>query len=293
MDHHRGQIGIWKITVILGVLLGAHGIGIFFVVVPAPRLLDHPAAVLQNLNLALPLILDHPGNGFKRIQVLHLGAGSVFMGSRLPDRQIDIRPHGSLIQLAVRGPQILDRHAELFQIGDHLLRTPHIWFGYNLDQRHTRTVIIHQGSVLPIVVYEFSGILFHMDLMDAHLFPTRSCLNLHAAVDAYGKIELGDLIVLGIIGIEIIFPVKFTILVDVTVQGKSYRHGIFHYPSVQNRQTPRHAGTDRTGMGIGSSPECGGTAAEYFGLCSQLHMNLKSDHGFILLLHLLHPLLCS
>ena len=40
---------------------------------------------------------------------------------------------------------------------------------------------------------------------------------------------------------------------------------------------------------VGSGSECGGTAAEYLCLRGKLHMNLQTNDGFILLLHLFFP----
>ena len=189
-DHHRGQVWIREITVILGIFLGTHGIGIFFVIIPPSRLLDHFAAVLQNLDLAFPLILNDPGDRLKGIEVFHLRAGPVFTGAHLPDRQVHIRAHGSLIQLAVGSAQILDRGTQLFQIGDDLFGTAHIRLRYDLDQRYSRTVIVYKRTVLPLVMHQFPGVFFHMDLVDADLLSARRRLNLHASVDTDGQIQL-------------------------------------------------------------------------------------------------------
>ena len=52
---------------------------------------------------------------------------------------------------------------------------------------------------------QLTGILLHMDLMDAHsLFAALRGLDLHTAVMADGQIQLRDLIILGIVRIEII-----------------------------------------------------------------------------------------
>ena len=64
---------------------------------------------------------------------------------------------------------------------------------------------------------QFSGILLHVDLMDPD--PLCSCrrLKLHVTVMADRQIQLGNLIVLRVIRVKIVFPVKFTELVDLTV----------------------------------------------------------------------------
>ena len=64
---HGHQIRIRKIPVILGILLGPHGIGILFIVIPPPGLLDHLFPLLDQLDLSPFLPLNRPGNRFKRV----------------------------------------------------------------------------------------------------------------------------------------------------------------------------------------------------------------------------------
>ena len=61
-----------------------------------------------------------------------------------------------------------------------------------------------------------------MDLMDPDRLFSSGCLDLDAAIPADRQIQLGDLIVLWIIRIKIVLPVKFAVLVDLAVGGKSY-----------------------------------------------------------------------
>jgi len=75
------------------------------------------------------------------------------------------------------------------------------------------------------------------------------------AVMANGKIKLGYLIVLGIIRVEVIFPVKLTVLVDLTVYRKAYRKSIFHHLLIKDRKGTGHTGADRTGVSIWRSAE--------------------------------------
>ena len=250
------QIRIREITVILGVLLGTHRIGIFLVVIPSSRFLNDFLAILQELNLTGTLSLNGAGDGFKRVQVFHLGTGAKFTGSHLTNRQVHIRTHGALIEFAVRGLQILNGSAEFFQIRNDFIGTSHIRLRDNLNQWHTGTVVIHQGTICPVIMDKLSGILFHMNLMNSNVLFAPRCLNLNAAVYTNGQIQLGNLIVLWIIRIKIIFPVKFTILVDVTIERQTHGHGIFHNLFIQHRKGTRHTGTYRTGMGVRRTSKC-------------------------------------
>ena len=139
-------------------------------------------------------------------------------------------------------------------------------------------------------MHQFTGILLHVDLVDTHRLCIGAAvlsfyLDLYGTIAADRQIQLGDLIVLRVIGIEIIFSVKFAILCDGTIRCKAYCHRIFHHLFIQHRKRSRHTGTYRTGVGIGSSTERCGTATEYFRLRGKLYMNFQTDHCFILFCH--------
>lgn len=85
------------------------------------------------------------------------------------------------------------------------------------------------------------------------------------------------------------FPVKFTVLVDAAVGGKSYRQRIFYHLLVQDRKGTRHTGADRAGVGIRCSAKLGGTAAENFGFGGQFYVNLQTNDGLILFAHVTVP----
>ena len=124
----------------------------------------------------------------------------------------------------------MDQQPQLLQISNHFLRAPHIRFGHDLDQRHAGTIVVHQRAVLPFVMDQLAGIFLHMDLVDTHRLAAAVLrLNLHLAVHTDRQIQLGDLIVLWIVRIEVILPVKLRKAGDLTVGGQSHRNGIFQH----------------------------------------------------------------
>ena len=146
-------------------------------------------------------------------------------------------------------------------------------------------------------MHQFTGILLHVDLVDTHRF--RVCVTvLSRYLDLYGtvatdrQVQLGDLIVLRVIGIEIILTIEFTILCDGAVGRKTYCHRIFYHLFIQHRKRSRHTGTHRAGMSVGSAAERRGTAAEYFRLRGKLYMHFQTNYCFILFCHVAY-LLCS
>ena len=140
-------------------------------------------------------------------------------------------------------------------------------------------------------MYQFTCILFHMDLMDPYEFLLALYFDLYLSVSADWVVQLRDLIVLWVIRIEIILTVKFTVLCDRTVGCKTDSNCFFYYPFIQYRKGTRHTGTDRTCMCIRCTTKCGTAAAEYLRLCRKLYMNLQTDHGFVYFTHLTDPFL--
>ena len=180
---------------------------------------------------------------------------------------------------------------QLFQVRDYFLRTSHIRLRDDLDQRYAASVIIYQRTILPLIVNELSGILFHMDLVNSDLLFLfiRPGFDLHIAIAADREIQLGDLIVLRIIRIEVILPVKLTILIDLAVGGQAYCGRILHHLSVEYRQRARHPCAHRAGVGIGSTAELCAAGTEDLCFRSQLHMDFQPDYGFILFCHFTSP----
>ena len=276
----RRDVRFWEVAVVLGVLLGAHGEGGVLVVIPAPGLLDHTPALLQQLRLAAGLVGDGPGNGLEGVQVLHLRPGPKLPGARRPDGEVHVTAQGALLHLAVRDPQILQDGLQLLQIGDHLLSGAEVGLGNDLDQRHAAAVIVRPGLVQPGVVDQLARVLLHVQLVDAdHLFPRRRG-DAHTPVPGNGEVELGHLVRLGQVGIEVVFPVEPAAPGDLAVQRQPGTAGVLHHLSVHHGQGPRHSSADGAAVGVGLSPEPGGAGAEYLGAGGQLRVGLQPDHSF-------------
>ncbi|MPN03828.1 hypothetical protein SDC9_151062 [bioreactor metagenome] len=67
--------------------------------------------------------------------------------------------------------------------------------------------------------------------------------------------------------------------------GKARLDRIIHHFFVEDRQRARHTHAHRTALGVRLGAEGRGAAAEYFRIGLQLHMDLKSDDHFIVLIH--------
>ena len=155
------------------------------------------------------------------VQVLHLGSRSEFRCPDLADREVDIGTHGTLLQFAIGCSEILNDQAKFLEVRNDLVRTSHIRLRNDLDQRDSASVIIDERAILPLIMDQLSGILLHVDLMNADFLFSASRLDLDPAIVTDRKIELGNLIVLRIIRVEIVLSVKLAILIDSTVRRKT------------------------------------------------------------------------
>ena len=109
----------------------------------------------------------------------------------------------------------------------------HIRLRYDFNQWDAGSVIIHQGNILPFIMYQLSRILLHVDFMNSYFLPPGRRFDFHAAVLADGEVELGNLIVLRIVGVKIVLPVESAEPGNGTAGGKANSHGIFHHLLIQ------------------------------------------------------------
>ena len=136
---------------------------------------------------------------------------------------------------------------------------------------------------------QFTCILFHMHFMNADfLFPCRG-FNLYPAIMADWQVQLRDLIVLRVIRVEIVFTVKFAVLINLAISCKPCFQGKFYYFLIQYRKGTRHTCADRACMCIRCSSELCGASAENFRFCGEFYMDLKSYDCFVLFHYLVPP----
>jgi hypothetical protein len=90
---------------------------------------------------------------------------------------------------------------------------------------------------------------------------------------------LRNLITLGQIGIEIVLSSENRRLVDVAVQSQPGTNGQIDRRSIQDRQRPWKAETNRTDVRVGWRAKCRTAAAEDLGGGQELRVNLETDDG--------------
>ena len=108
IHNKREQIRVWKITVIVRKLLATHGTGHFSVRIPQAGFLDDPAAGLDDLGLALNLVLNRLFYCAKRIEILDFRSGAEL---RIPVRtygHIGVATQTAFFHIAITDLNILE-----------------------------------------------------------------------------------------------------------------------------------------------------------------------------------------
>ncbi|MPM97833.1 hypothetical protein SDC9_145013 [bioreactor metagenome] len=123
-----------------------------------------------------------------------------------------------------------------------------------------------------------------MDAVDADLMLTFGGIHHHVAITGQGEFELRDLVAFGEIGVEIVLTGKNTGVLHFAVQRQSHFDAVFDCHFVNNRQSTRHAGTNRAYAGVRFHLGCinDGAGAEHFGGGRHLCVNFESNYSFIL-----------
>ena len=269
VDGH--QVRLPEVPVVVGVFLAPHGGGDAFVRVPPQGFLGHLAAAFQQVDLPVVLVghgLFHVGEG---VHVLDLGAGAEFFTALRAHRNVHVAAQASFLHLAVADADVLHNHLELFHIFPCFGNAADVRLGDDLDQRHAAPVVVHIG--VPVFVDQLAGIFLNVNPGDADL---PAAFQLDIAVLAQGLVVLADLVGLGQVGVDVVFPVHLGDVVDGAVGGQPRHNGVVHHLPVQLGQGAGQADTDGAAVGVGLSAELGGAAAENFGFGGKLHVGFQT-----------------
>ena len=149
-------------------------------------------------------------------------------------------------------------------------------------------VVLGLPGTLPVVNREavekailFGLVVYADGLMLAH-HVTRGAreLDLDLAADDDREVLLGELVVLGIIRVEIVLPVPGAALRDLCAHDEAEEDGFFDRLAVHHRQRAGEAEDDRVDLLVGLLAETPGGGREDLGAGVQLHVDLETDDDF-------------
>ena len=281
VDHQGQQVRVGEVAVIVGLLLGAHGAGLVPLGVVEAGLLDHLAAALDDVDLALDLETQGALQEAEGVDVLDLGAGAELFLALGADGDIGVHAEGTLLHVAVADADPAHDLVDLAGVGHRLLRRAQVRLGDDLQQGGAGAVEVDAGEAVEVLMQGLAGVLLQMGAGDADLLAAAVLeLDAHLAPPHHRMFVLADLVALGQVGVEVVLAGEDRARGDLGVNGRAEAHRQPHRRLVEDRQHPRQAQVDGAGLGVGCGAEGGGGAGEDLGLGGELGVDLQPDDGF-------------
>src|SRR5262245_6831517 len=301
----RQEVGVGEVTVVVRLLLGAHGARGALGGVEEPRLLLDHATVLDDVDLASGFGLDRLANEADGIDVLDLATGSEPLFAGPPHRYIHVGAQVALLHVAVAGAEIAQDRAQLRQERLRLPGRAQVGLGHDLHQRHAGAIEVNVGMLRVLVVEQFAGVLLQVQALDAdpHGLPVHVHLDRTFPDDR--PFVLRYLIALRQIRIEVVLAVEHRDKVDFGVEPEPGADGLGDAGLVDDGQHARHGRVNERDVGVGLAAELRRGTREQLCLGGHLRVHLHADHHFpfargafderalfrqLVVLHAWHPL---
>ena len=262
--------------------LVAHGGGDAFHAVVEPCFLHHALAVFKNVLLPGDLEFNRALHMAEGIEVLQFGAGAEGACAARTDRHVGVATKTPFLHVPVADPEVHHNCMERLEIGDGLLRAPHVRLGHDFDERHAGPVEIDETPVLHGGVDVLARVRLHVNAGDADAPRLSSDINVKVAVFAQGAFKLGNLVVYRHVRVKIVFPGKNGVVVDGAAKGETGPGGILHRALVEHRQRAGHTGAHFAHVGVRLHAKGGRAGTEQLGFRTQMNMHFKADDGFVL-----------
>ena len=254
-----------------------------------PPLLDH-------LDLAARLMLDHRHDEADRIDVLGLGPRAEF-AARLAHADVDVGAHRAFFHIAVARADIAQDRAQLAQISPCFGGRTHVGPRDDLHQRDARAVEIDIGHRRMLVVHQLARVLLDMDALDADRLGAALVLlveqDLDLALADQRVVELADLIALRQIGVEIILAVEPRPVLICASSAMPVRTAWRMHSRFGTGSMPGIAASTRLTCAVRLGAERGRGAGEQLGVGGDLGVDLEADHDLPLAGFALDPERCD
>ena len=208
------------------------------------------------------------------IHVLEFRLDAEGFRSNRAERDVGVAAHAPLFHVAVTDFEVAQNLPKRLQIGGCLLGRAQVRFTDDLEQRHAGAVEIHVAYRLKFVVDQLAGILFHVNPMNTDTPGAGFRFNFHPAVPGQRKFILGNLVALGKIGVEVVFPGELAEGGNGAVGGKRHLHGELDHLLVQDGEDPGHAQAHRDRYA------CWGWLRTWWNSRRKSCSRSKAEHGF-------------
>ena len=288
-NHQVRQVGLGEVAVVRAPLLPPHHDGLLLGVVPETCLLVDGSTRLNLSNLAFNFEADRFAEELEGVEVLHLHLGPKGLAPDRPHRDVGIAAHGAVGEDAIVDADGNEDGAQLLEVGRGLFCGAQLGLGDNLDETCASPVEVDErvGSVGG--VRRLPRILFHVDAGDAAPLGLTGDLEEQLATFAERRVELGDLVALREVGIEVVLSGELALAPDVATEGDACAQGQRYSLALQHGERARVARAYLVDDRVCRLAEGDGTSAENLGIGAQLRVDFEPDDGFVLCLHDFSP----
>src|SRR5438128_1036030 len=138
------QVRLREVAIVFGELLGPLRDRQPARIVPASRLLDQPAARLQDFRLADDLVLDRAMDRPEGVHVLDLDLGAELDPANRPERHVGVAAQLARLHVSVVDADVLEDGAQPHDVLARLVGAAQIWLGDDFHQWHARPVEVDE-----------------------------------------------------------------------------------------------------------------------------------------------------
>ena len=178
--------------------------------------------------------------------------------TRTADRYVHVSPQVAVLHVTVAGAEIAQDLTQLRHISRCFFWAADVRAGHNFHQRHAGPVQVHEGHVRVHVMYGFACVLFEVDTFHTDIAGRAVAkFNQDFAFAHNRVVQLGNLIALRQIWVEIVLAVKSREKVDLSFQAQTCPHGLCHTFLIDDGQHAGHACVHKGHVAVRLCPKKG------------------------------------
>ena len=259
VDHERQQVRIREIAVVVRLFLRAHRARLAAIRVVQARFLHDLAAALDQLDLALDLVVDRALDEAERIEVLDLGARAELLLALRPHGDVRVAAERAFLHVAVADLEVAHQRVDLLHVRHGFLRRAHVGLRDDLEQRRSRAVEVDARKPVEILVQRLARVLLEVGAGDADAL-RRAVLEQHVepARLHHRQLVLADLVALRQVRIEVVLAREDRAARDRRAGREPEPHGHAHGVEVEHRQHARIPEVNEVGLGVRRGAKRGG-----------------------------------
>lgn len=248
--------------------------------------MDLGDALVEFVGLALDLIVEGGADGGDGVEVFEFDFFAPFFLAERAKRDVDIAAHLAFFHVGVGDIAVDENLLKGLEVGECFFGGFDICLADDFHQWGAGAIEVDQAGVA--FVGGFGNVFFEVDAVESDFFVRcgDGFLGIFRVGEvseedftalAEGEVELSELVVLGHVGVEIVFAVPGADFWGGAAQQHAGEDGFFDGFTVEYWHGPGHTETNWTGVGVWLGAEFRFAGAEHFGAGFDLAVNFEAD----------------